>query len=348
MFSISEIVKKANELGASDIHIVCGLPICIRVNGNIDNLTVEPLVPSECEYYGRELAGDRYEEIETIGEIDMAATFEGGIRARINLFRQQNTVSAAIRILNNKIRTPEELKMPASVANLSNLRNGLVLFTGNTGSGKSTSMAALIDQVNHTRSGHIITLEDPIEYVYKPDKCVVNQREVGMDTRSYADGLKAILREDPDIILVGEMRDQETIEAALRAAETGHLVFSTLHTNSAADTVDRIIGVFPEGQQQQIRVQLSACLRAVVSQQLLPKSNGDGRVAASEVMIVTPAISNLIRDGKTIQIESFIGLGAKEGSITMDMSLQNLVLAKEVSKAVATEYAHDKERFMKF
>jgi len=348
MLSVNEVVQKANELGASDIHIVCGLPIRIRVSGDIENLSEEILSSADCESYAQQLAGRKYEEIEEIGELDMALSFEGNIRTRLNIFRQQNTVSAAIRILSNKIRTPQELNMPPAIANLSNLRSGLVLFTGETGSGKSTSLAALIDQINHTRPGHIITLEDPIEYVYKPDKCIVNQREIGKDTRSYADGLRAILREDPDIILVGEMRDMDTIEAALTAAETGHLVFSTLHTNSAADSIDRIVGVFSEGQQQQIRIQLAGCLRAVVAQQLVPKKPQPGRVAAAEVMIVTPAISNLIREGKSAQIDSFIGLGAKEGSISMDNALQNLVKNKEISRNVALEYARDKERFPKF
>jgi len=348
MTSLDDLVQKARDLGSSDIHIVCGLPVKCRLDGDLKNLEEDVLGPAECEEYAKQLAGEDYRLIEKIGELDKAMTFNGNIRTRLNIYRQQGSVSAAIRILSGKIRTPQELKMPAVIADLARCRSGLVLFTGETGSGKSTSMAALLDDINHNRPGHIVTLEDPIEYIYKPDKCVINQREIGQDTRSYADGLRAILREDPDIIQVGEMRDLATIEAALTAAETGHLVFSTLHTNSAAHTIDRIVGSFPEGQQRQIRMQLSTTLRAVISQQLLPKKPRPGRVAACEIMIVSSAISNLIREGKTSQIDSFIGLGAKEGSIGMDTSLINLVRAKEITRETAIEYARDREHFPKF
>ena len=220
-----------------------------------------------------------------------------------------------------------------------------MLVTGETGSGKSTTLAALLDRINHTRNAHIITLEDPIEYVYVPDRCIVNQREIGADTRSYADGLRAILREDPDVILIGEMRDLNTIETALTAAETGHLVFATLHTNSAADAVDRMVNVFPAAQQQQIRLQLSTTLRAVLSQQLLPRRVSGGRIAACEIMVVTDAIRNLIREGKTPQIESFITLSGRNGSITMDQALRQLVQQGTVAFDTAVAYARDREAF---
>jgi len=347
MLSAAELVRTAREMHASDIHIVCGLPVRCRVRGDIRDLTEEVLTREACEAYARELAGEEYAQIETIGELDMALTFPGAIRTRLNIFRQQGSVSAAIRLLSDRIRTPQELKLPPVVQGFSKYRSGLVLVTGETGSGKSTTLAALLDEINHNRPGHIITLEDPIEYIYNPDKCIVNQREIGADTRSYADGLRAILREDPDIILVGEMRDLNTIEAALTAAETGHLVFSTLHTNSAADTVDRIVGVFPEAQQQQVRMQLSVTLRAVVSQKLLPMRSGDGRVAVCEVMVVNNAIANLIREGKSMQIDSFIGLGAQEGSISMDNALIKLVREGAVSRETAVSFARDPVRFPK-
>jgi len=348
MLSIDELVKKACSLGASDMHIVCGIPVKCRVRGDIEDLTDDVTTAQECVDYARYLAGDDYKLIDSIGELDMAKSLNGNVRTRINIFRQQGAVSIAVRILSDRIMTPAELGLPMVVQGLSKYRTGLVLVTGETGSGKSTTLAGLIDQVNHTRKGHIVTLEDPIEYVYTPDKCIVNQREIGTDTRSYMDGLRSILREDPDIILIGEMRDLDTIESALTAAETGHLVFSTLHTNSAADTVDRIVGVFPDIQQRQIRMQLSTTLRAVVSQQLVPTKNGSGRVAACEVMIVNSAIQNLIREGKSNQIDSFIGLGSQEGSISMDNALQALVRNGQISREDALSYARYPERFSKF
>lgn len=344
MLPIGEVIKTADAAGASDIHIVSGIPIRFRVNGVLINMNGEVLTHEDCEDYARQMAGENYESIKSIGELDMATTYNESTRVRINIFRQQGTVSAAIRILNDYIPTPDALRLPPAVKLLSNIRSGLVLVTGETGSGKSTTLASLLDRINHDRSGHIITLEDPIEYVYTPDKCVVNQREIGADTRSYADALRSVLREDPDIILIGEMRDLDTIESALTAAETGHLVFSTLHTNSAADTVDRIVSVFPDGQQRQIRMQLSTCLHAVISQQLLPRKSVNGRICACEVMIVNSAIRNLIREGKTTQIESFISLGAQEGSITMDNALIKLYKEGEISRDTALAYARNPER----
>lgn len=292
-----------------------------------------------------ELAGAEYETMADIGELDMARSFPDGGRTRVNLFRQQGSVSAAIRLLADHIPSLDELSLPPVVADFASYRSGIVLVTGETGSGKSTTLAALLDRINHTRNAHIITLEDPIEYVYVPDRCIVNQREIGADTRSYADGLRAILREDPDVILIGEMRDLNTIETALTAAETGHLVFATLHTNSAADAVDRMVNVFPAAQQQQIRLQLSTTLRAVLSQQLLPRRVSGGRIAACEIMVVTDAIRNLIREGKTPQIESFITLSGRNGSITMDQALRQLVQQGTVAFDTAVAYARDREAF---
>lgn len=343
---INEIVERAVAERASDIHIVCSLPIKIRVDGALKSLSDEALSYDDCERLAKELAGEDYEKVSKIGEIDLAKTFPNGVRTRINIFRQQSAVSIAIRILSDHIPEIEELNLPPVVLTLPTLRSGIVLVTGETGSGKSTTLASVINRINHTRNAHVITLEDPIEYIYTPDKCVINQRGIGEDTRSYADGLRSILREDPDVILIGEMRDLNTIETALTAAETGHLVFATLHTNSAADSVDRMVNVFPDGQQKQIRLQLSTTLRVVISQQLLPRKGGKGRAAACEVMCVNDAIKNLIREGKTPQIDSFITMNAQEGSITMDTALQKMVQNGVVDYDVALSYCRDRERFM--
>ena len=338
MLSLNQLLEKAHGLHASDVHLVCGLPPKCRIDGAVTALTDEVLTAQDCELYARALAGNVYETMSSIGELDLARSFPGIARTRVNLFRQQGCVSAAIRLLADHIPSLEELSLPPVVADFAAYRSGIVLVTGETGSGKSTTLAALLDRINHSRPGHIITLEDPIEYVYTPDRCIINQREIGADTRSYADGLRAILREDPDVILIGEMRDLNTIETALTAAETGHLVFATLHTNSAADAVDRMVNVFPDGQQSQIRLQLSTT-------QLLPKRASSGRIAACEIMVVTDAIRNLIREAKTPQIDSFITMDGRSGSITMDQSLRRLVEDRTVSFDTALSYARDREAF---
>lgn len=341
--ALSEIVAQAVQRRASDIHIVQNLPIRIRVDGQLEDLDNIPLTPRECEDYAGALAGEAYRSIAQMGELDLALTFPGEVRCRVNLFRQQGGVSAAIRILSDRIPRLEELGLPPAVLNFSDCRRGLVLVTGETGSGKSTTLAAILDRVNHTRRAHIITLEDPIEYVYTPDLCVINQREIGRDTASYADALRSVLREDPDVILIGEMRDLNTIETALTAAETGHLVLATLHTNSAAEAIDRMVDVFPEGQQRQIRLQLSNTLTAVLSQQLLPRKIGGGRVAACELMVVTPAIRNLIREAKTPQILNALATSASEGSVTMDNSILKLYRDRVISAETARLNARDGE-----
>ena len=338
--SLPEIIAQAQRLRASDIHIVCGIPIRVRVDGKLHNLDTNVMTAQDCEDYAQEIS-NHYDEISKIGEQDLAIGFPDGTRCRVNLFRQQGYVSAAIRILNSHIPAFEELGLPAQIANFTEFKQGIVLVTAETGSGKSTTLACLLDKTNHTQAKHIITLEDPIEYIYTPDQCIINQREVGQDTRSYADGLKSILREDPDVILIGEMRSLSTIETALIAAETGHLVFATLHTNSAADTVDRIVEVFPASQQAQIRMQLSMCLQAVVCQQLLPHLSGRGRVLATEVMTATPAVRNLIREGKTPQIANAIATSGNEGNHLMDSSLITLYKQRRISSEAAVKHAHD-------
>lgn len=338
---LASIVSSARNLHASDIHLVRGLPVRLRIDGSLKNFG-SALTAEDCECYARQMAGAQYSSISKMGELDLAITFPGHIRCRINIFRQQGAVSAAIRILSDKIPELNSLGLPPMVQSLPSLNRGIVLVTGETGSGKSTTLAAMLNRINHTTDGHIITLEDPIEYIYESDRCVINQREIGKDTESYATGLRAILREDPDVILIGEMRDLNTIETALTAAETGHLVFATLHTNSAPDSIDRIVDVFPEMRQKQIRLQLSTTLMAVLSQQLLPRKTG-GRVAACELMMVTPAIRNLIREGKTPQIASSMMTSAAEGSVTMDNSLIALYRSHIISAETAKGAAHDPE-----
>lgn len=340
--SLDEIITKAQELRASDIHIVCGIPIRVRIDGKLVSFDDNIMTHEDCVYYAKELSPN-YDEIADIGEQDVALGFADGTRCRINLFRQQGSVSAAIRILNDHIPSFKELGLPLEVEQFTEFNQGIVLVTGETGSGKSTTLACLLDKINHTQSKHIITLEDPIEYIYHPDKCIINQREVGQDTRSFQDGLKSILREDPDVILVGEMRTLSTIETALIAAETGHLVFATLHTNSAADTIDRIVDVFPADQQLQVRMQLSMSLQAVICQQLLPHMSGMGRVLATEVMIANNAIRNLIREGKTPQIANSIATTAAEGNHLMDTSLISLFKQRKITSEVAIRAAHDRE-----
>ncbi len=337
---ITEIISEAQKRRASDIHIVCGIPIRIRVDGRLLDLNSHILSPMDCEVYARQLT-NHYEEIETIGEQDLAIGFPDGTRCRVNLFRQQGYVSSAIRILNNHIPAFEELGLPAQVTHFTDFNQGIVLVTGETGSGKSTTLACLLNKINRTYGKHIITLEDPIEYIFTPDKCIINQREVGQDTRTYHNGLKAVLREDPDVIFIGEMRSLETIETALMAAETGHLVFASLHTNSAADTVDRIVDVFPAAQQAQIRMQLSMSLQAVLCQQLLPHMSGRGRVLATETMVVNPAIRNLIREGKSHQISNAIATTGAEGNHLMDSSLISLFKQHKITSEVAVHAAHD-------
>jgi len=342
MITVDEIIQQAVMVGTSDVHIVCGNPPIFRVSGQIERMGDTPLTDEDCTAIAKDLAGHHFEEFEHVGELDLAKNIAGE-RVRINVFKQQGHYSAALRILSNKIPPLATLGLPKIVYEFPNYKKGIVLVTGETGSGKSTTLAALLNEINHTRKGHIITLEDPIEYVYTSDKCVINQREVGKDTDSYASGLRAILREDPDIILIGEMRDMDTIETALTAAETGHLVFATLHTNSAVDSVDRIINVFPADRQQQIRMELGSTLRAVLSQQLLPRMLKGGRVLACESMVSTPAIQNQIREGKTFQMHSTMMSSGAEGCQTMDTCLINLAMEGKISPQVAVDAAKDRE-----
>jgi len=342
MLSIEELIDLAVEARTSDIHFACGVPVKFRVDGQLVNANDYVMTYDDCESYAKRLAGERYNDIAYIGELDASETI-GGHRIRINLFRQQGAISGALRILSDKIPDLDKLGLPPVVNEFAKWQKGIILVTGETGSGKSTTLAAILDRINHTRRCHIITLEDPVEYIYHPDLALINQRTIGDDTRTYADGLKAILREDPNIILIGELRDAETIETAMTAAETGHLVFATLHTNSAVDSVDRIVGSFPADKQPQVRLQLSTTLRAVLSQQLLVRKEGKGRAAACEAMVVTSAIANMIREGKTPQMQSALLSSANIGAITMDNCLLKMVKENTISAETAINAAADAE-----
>lgn len=337
---IEELIRQAAEAGASDIHLICGLPPKYRLAGRLESMREETLTEEACDAFAKTLVGGEYDMLVEEGELDSAVTIEG-IRVRINLFRQQNCFSTALRLLSGKIPELSNLGLPPKVEELTELKRGIVLVTGETGSGKSTTLAAMMERINQQQARHIITLEDPIEYIYTPKRSVFNQREIGKDTKSYNSGLKAVLREDPDIILIGEVRDPFAIETALTAAETGHLVFTTLHTGSAADAIDRIVGVFPEARQQQIRMQLSMTLQAVLAQQLLPDKTGTGRVCACELMVVNNAIRNLIREGKTPQIANALATSAQEGAVTMDNAILRLYRADKISRETARQAARD-------
>ena len=344
MRELDEILQEAVDRHASDIHITAGRPVIFRIDGDLRPLDGEKLSPEQIEELVVPLFADNDRLVETMektGEIDFAHSLYGRGRFRVNVFKQRGTLAMVMRLLPFKIPAPRELGLPASVQELCQRKRGLVLVTGATGSGKSTTLASLINMINKTYSKHIITLEDPIEYLHRHEKSIVNQREIGDDTESYAGALRAALREDPDVTLVGEMRDLETIQTAITAAETGHLVFSTLHTNSAADTINRVIDVFPPHQQQQIRVQLASVIECVISQQLLPIQTGSGRVAAFEVMMGTSAVRNLIREGKAFQIPSMIQTSKKQGMQSMDDALYNLYIGGLISAENCLNYAQD-------
>ncbi len=346
--NIIELLTEAVEKQASDIHLTVGAPPVLRLNGSLARCGEERLMPSDTEAALRALAdADKQAQFHERGEIDFSYAIARVSRFRINAFRQRGSVAIAIRVVNETIPTIEALGLPATVAQLAMKPRGLVLVTGPTGSGKSTTLAAMIDLINHERSCHIITLEDPIEYLHRHDKSIINQREMHADTLSFANALRAALREDPDVILVGEMRDTETIATAITAAETGHLVLATLHTSDAAQTIDRIIDVFPPHQQQQVKIQLSLTLQGIVAQQLLPRRSGQGRVAAFEVLVATPAVRNLIREGKTHQLHSVIQTGGKSGMQAMDMALRDLVQRHEITYDEGMMHAIDPDLFQR-
>lgn len=344
MVALEEILKIAKVAGASDVHLTVGIPPKMRVNGDLINMDFPKMLPPDTEAVADEIMNERQKEIFTErGEFDMSFSIPNLGRYRVNAYHQRGSIALAFRLVDTQVPSPESLGIPESVVELSQRKRGLVLVTGPTGSGKSTTLAAIIDQINKTRDAHVITLEDPIEYLHQHQMSMVNQREIGIDSGSYANALRAALREDPDVILVGEMRDFETISVAITAAETGHLVLSTLHTIGAASTVDRVIDVFPPHQQQQIRIQLANVLEAVISQQLIPTADNKGRVAAFEVMHANHAVRNLIREGKSHQLMSVIQTNRKLGMITMDEALTQLYYSGKISKESAIEFAQDVE-----
>ncbi len=342
---ITELLAFTVQHGASDLHLSAGLPPMIRVDGDIRRINLPALDQKTAQELIYDIMGDKQrKDFEEFLETDFSFELPGVARFRVNAFHQGRGVSAAFRQIPTKILSLEELKAPAVFKDVVDVPNGLVLVTGPTGSGKSTTLAGMIDYVNETKHHHILTIEDPIEFVHQSKKCLIQQREVHRDTLGFAEALRSALREDPDVILVGEMRDLETIRLAITAAETGHLVFGTLHTNSAAKTIDRIIDVFPAGEKSMIRTMLSESLRAVISQTLLKKTGG-GRVAAHEILITNPAIRNLIREDKVPQIYSAIQTGRAVGMQTLDQCLQELVAKGLINPADARSKAKHKEAF---
>jgi twitching motility protein PilT len=343
---MKQLLYQAVQSNASDLHITVGVPPILRVNGKLVRTEHTLLAVQDTEKLFLAITTpDQQAHFKNHGEIDFSFAIAGLSRFRVNAFRQRGSIAMVIRVVNENVPTLEELGHPAVLKNLACQPRGLVLVTGPTGSGKSTTLAAMINLINKESSCHILTLEDPIEYLHKHDKSIVNQREMHSDTESFTIGLRAALREDPDVILVGEMRDPETIATAITAAETGHLVFATLHTGSAAQTIDRIIDAFPSHQQQQIRIQLSVTLQGIIAQQLLPRIDQTGRVAALEILIATPAIRNIIREGKTHQLTSVIQTGAKFGMQPMDIALRDLYRRGVVSYDEAMMRAIDEETF---
>jgi twitching motility protein PilT len=342
---IDRFLKLMTDRGASDFHLTVGRPPMLRAGGSIETIRYRTLSAADFDEMLEPITAPRlWADFQKTGDIDFSYEIPSIARFRVNLFRQQRGAGAVFRVIPSKIMTIEQLGLPDQVRRIAAMKSGLVLVTGPTGSGKSTTLAAIIDLINETRSLHIITIVDPIEFVHPNKKCLIHQREIGNHAKSFAEALKSAGREDPDLILVGEMRDLETIHMALTAAEKGTLVFGTLHTNNAAKTMDRVISVFPAGEQEGIRNVLGETIRAVVAQQLLPKIGG-GRVAALEILFASPAIGNMIREGKTPQITSAIQTGVKDGMIDMDTSIRRLYDAKIVSARAAYDKAIDKEQF---
>jgi twitching motility protein PilT len=326
-FAIDDLLEQMVARGASDLHVTTNTPPVVRVRGKIERLDGCPSLTSEDtqQLLYRILSSERQKQLEIKRQLDFSHSIPGLARFRVNVYFQRESVAAAFRLIPDELKTLEELGIPASLHQLAEKPRGIVLVTGPTGSGKSTTLAALIDEINRNRNEHILTVEDPIEFLHRHKRCIVNQREIGPDATSFGDALKAALREDPDVILVGEMRDLETISTALTAAETGHLVFGTLHTQSAPSTIDRIIDVFPPEQQEQVRIMIAMSLQGVVTQTLLPTADGTGRVPALEILLPDDAVRNLIRQGKVEQIYSVMQTNTAKGMQTMEQSLAHLI-----------------------
>jgi len=345
---LDDLLREVVQRGASDLHITVGVPPIFRIDGQLRAGKYERIGPLDSQRLLYDIMTDeQIQKFEANWELDFSYSLGKIARFRVNVYKDRGTVAAAFRLIPAKIPTIRELGLPLILEELTRRPRGLILVTGPTGSGKSTTQAAMINQINHERSAHIITIEDPIEYLHAHHKSIVNQRELNQDTKSFAAALRSALREDPDVLLVGEMRDHETIGTAITCAETGHLVIATLHTNNSAQTVDRIVDVFPAEQQQQVRVQLSNTIEAVLCQQLLPRADGPGRVCAMEVMIATPAVRNLIRESKAHQITSVIQTSASVGMQTMDMALRDLYQRGLISYDDAVSRAMNPEELKK-
>ncbi len=345
---IDELLGIVVDRNCSDLHISVNSEPVIREDGALKRLNYTKFDPQDTQRMMYDIISDEnINRFETTLELDFSYALPRRARFRVNLYRDRGACAAAFRLIPQKIPTCRDLNLPPLLETLTERPRGLILVTGPTGSGKSTSLAAMINHINITKAVHIITIEDPIEYLHTHKQSVINQREVGSDTRSFANALRASLREDPDVLLVGEMRDMETISLAITAAETGHLVFATLHTNNAAESIDRMIDVFPPGQQEQIRVQLSNNLQAIIAQQLLPRAGASGRVPANEIMLASPAIRNLIREAKTHQIPSMIQTSGNQGMITMDQTLRDLYLKGFITMEQAFERCQNPEELRK-
>jgi twitching motility protein PilT len=346
---VPELLNILIQMGGSDLHLMAGSPPFVRINGELQRLDqylkLSPIALRGMVY--AILPQKVRERFEQDLELDTSYSLPGVARFRVNVYQQRDSVGATFRLIPSVIKTVEELGLPPVVAELARLPRGFVVVTGPTGSGKSTTLAAMVNVVNEERAAHVMTVEDPIEFLHTNKRSAVNQREVGQDTHGFAEAAKHVLRQDPDVILVGEMRDLETISTAITAAETGHLVFATLHTQDAPQTIDRIIDVFPSDQQQQVRVQLSGTLQGVVSQQLVPTVDGAGRVVAAEILVVTPAVRAMIRANRTEQIRGAIQTGGKDGMQTMDAALAKLVRAGRITREAALDRCHDEQELQR-
>jgi twitching motility protein PilT len=342
LIPMEDLLRLVVDEGASDLHLTVGAPPAVRLNGRLVKLEVRPLTPEDTETLARAITSEaNLHRVNEDGSVDFGFSFREADRFRVSVYRERGNLALALRAVPKRMMSLEEIGMPPAVRQLLDLPRGLILVTGPTGSGKTTSLASMIDVINATTENHIITIEDPIEYFHQHQRGIVNQREVGVDVPNFADGLRRALRQDPDVILVGEMRDLETMETAITAAETGHLVFSTLHTTGAARTVDRIVDAFPEDSKEQIRVQLSSNLKAVLSQLLLPRIDKPGRIAVFELMINTPSIAALIRDNKTFRIANDILTGSKYGMVSLDASLAQAYLEGYISYEQVMTKAQD-------
>jgi len=348
MATLPDLLKQTVELSGSDLHLSIGSPPQVRVHGELQKLEHPDLTPSDTKSLSYAVLTDAQKKrFEETLELDFSFGIRGVARFRCNMFNQKGAVGAVYRQIPEKIRTFEELGLPAVLAKMAERPRGLVLVTGPTGSGKSTTLAAMIDKINSERHGHILTVEDPIEYLHQHKNCLINQRELHSDTHSFTMALRAALREDPDVVLIGEMRDLETVESALRIAETGHLTFGTLHTNSASSTINRIIDVFPSHQQSQIRTQLSLVVEGIVCQSLLPRADGKGRVVSLEILVPTPGIRNLIREDKVHQIYSAMQTGQEKlGMQTMNQSLATLVFRRQITQDTAINASSNREELV--